>query len=114
MATHAIERNIPTPTNPSMRMMMEQAGYWADDNSGRCPSQSPLPFSLGINSVSSGEDDGYGRLKGDDSIPRDYDFDEHKPKRGLADRISRETEGINIRGQGSSTGINIRGVANAS
>jgi hypothetical protein len=60
-------------------------------------------------------DDGYGRLKGDDSIPRDYEFDEpSRPRRGLADRISRETEGINIRGQGNSAGINIRGVANAS
>lgn len=61
-----------------------------------------------------GEDDGYGRLKGDDSIPRDYEFDEPKPRRGLADRISRETEGINIRGAGSNGagGINIRGVAN--
>ncbi|KAF3007923.1 hypothetical protein E8E13_011175 [Curvularia kusanoi] len=74
----------------------------------------PRPRSLASRITRSGEDDGYGRLKGDDSIPRDYDFDEPKPKRGLADRISRETEGINIRGQGSSTGINIRGVANAS
>lgn len=55
-------------------------------------------------------DDGYGRLKGDDSIPRDTDFDE-APRRGLADRISRETEGINIRGAGAG-GIHIRGVAN--
>lgn len=78
----------------------------------------PRPRSLASRITRNGEDDGYGRLKGDDSIPRDYDFDEPKPRRGLADRISRETEGINIRGQGAgsngSAGINIRGVANAS
>lgn len=76
----------------------------------------PRPRSLASRITRNGGDDGYGRLKGDDSIPRDYEFDEPKPRRGLADRISRETEGINIRGQGSSGGggINIRGVANAS
>jgi len=76
----------------------------------------PRPRSLASRITRSGADDGYGRLKGDDSIPRDYEFDEPRPRRGLADRISRETEGINIRGQGANggTGINIRGVANAS
>ncbi|KZM20107.1 uncharacterized protein EKO05_0007516 [Ascochyta rabiei] len=74
----------------------------------------PRPRSLASRITRSGEDDGYGRLKGDDSIPRDYEFDEPRPRRGLADRISRETEGINIRGAGSNggSGINIRGVAN--
>lgn len=79
----------------------------------------PRPRSLANRITRKGEDDGYGRLKGDDSIPRDYEFDEPKPRRGLADRISRETEGINIRGQGGAangggSGINIRGVANTS
>jgi hypothetical protein len=72
------------------------------------------PRSLASRITRSGSDDGYGRLKGDDSIPRDYEFDEPKPRRGLVDRISRDTEGINIRGAGSNGGggINIRGVAN--
>ena len=73
------------------------------------------PRSLASRITRDGADDGYGRLKGDDSIPRDYEFDEPKPRRGLADRISRETEGINIRGAGGASGgegINIRGVAN--
>lgn len=76
----------------------------------------PRPRSLASRITRNGDNEGYGRLKGDDSIPRDYEFDEPKPRRGLADRISRETEGINIRGQGSNdgSGINIRGVANAS
>ncbi len=75
----------------------------------------PRPRSLASRITRTGEDNGYGRLKGDDSIPRDYEFDEPKPRRGLADRISRETEGINIRGAGSNGGggINIRGVANS-
>lgn len=75
---------------------------------------SPPPRSLASRITRNGGDDGYGRLKGDDSIPRDYEFDEPKPRRGLADRISRETEGINIRGAGAGggSGINIRGVAN--
>jgi hypothetical protein len=74
----------------------------------------PRPRSLASRITRSGGDDGYGRLKGDDSIPRDYEFDEPaRPRRGLADRISRETEGINIRGQGANgdSGINIRGAA---
>lgn len=80
-----------------------------DDDDG------PRPRSLASRMTRNGDSQAYGRLKGDDSIPRDYDFDEPKPRRGLADRISRETEGINIRGQGASGGgINIRGVANAS
>lgn len=73
----------------------------------------PRPRSLASRITRNGDGEGYGRLKGDDSIPRDYEFDEPKPRRGLADRISRETEGINIRGQGanSGSGINIRGAA---
>lgn len=80
----------------------------------------PRARSLASRITRTGEDDGYGRLKGDDSIPRDYEFDEpSRPRRGLADRISRETEGINIRGQGNGAGagaggFNIRGVAGAS
>ena len=74
----------------------------------------PRPRSL-ASRITRNDDDGFGRLKGDDSIPQDYEFDEPKTsRRGLADRISRETEGINVRGQGSNGGggINIRGVAN--
>jgi hypothetical protein len=73
----------------------------------------PRPRSLASRITRNGDSEGYGRLKGDDSIPRDYEFDEPKPRRGLADRISRETEGINIRGQGANgdSGINIRGAA---
>ncbi|KAJ4378351.1 hypothetical protein N0V86_006052 [Didymella sp. IMI 355093] len=73
----------------------------------------PRPRSLASRMTRNGGNEEYGRLKGDDSVPRDYEFDEPKPRRGLADRISRETEGINIRGQGSNggSGINIRGAA---
>lgn len=73
----------------------------------------PRSRSLASRITRNGDNEGYGRLKGDDSIPRDYEFDEPKPRRGLADRISRETEGINIRGQGANggSGINIRGAA---
>ncbi|KAJ4365253.1 hypothetical protein N0V83_008872 [Neocucurbitaria cava] len=60
------------------------------------------------------DDDGdemSGRLKGDDRDPRVSDFSEPTRPRGLAERISRDTE-INIRGRGrSQEGINIRGTA---
>jgi len=55
-------------------------------------------------------DDSYGRLKGDDSAPRSNDFEHPRPKRNLIDRMSRDTEEINIRGRGQvQEGINIRG-----
>ena len=57
-----------------------------------------------------GQEEGYGRLKGDDSVPSDYGFEE--PRR--LGRGERE-EGINIRGQGGREreGFSIRGVAGA-
>jgi hypothetical protein len=70
-----------------------------------------------------GDDTSHGRLKYDNSEPVYDDYSEPKPRRNLVDRISRDTdinirgrsqEGINIRGtagNGSSGGINIRGVA---
>jgi hypothetical protein len=59
-----------------------------------------------------GDDDrSYGRLKNDDREPVFNDFSE-KPRRNLADRISRDTD-INIRGR-SQEGINIRGAGNGS
>ncbi|CAO2658764.1 Nn.00g064870.m01.CDS01 [Neocucurbitaria sp. VM-36] len=69
-------------------------------------------------------DDMFGRLKNDDRDPWVSDFSEPTRPRGLAERISRDTEinirgrsqeGINIRGSasnnGAAGGINIRGVA---
>ena len=58
------------------------------------------------------DDRSYGRLKGDDREPAFDDFSEHKPRRNLVDRISRDTD-INIRGR-SQEGINIRGAGNGS
>lgn len=60
------------------------------------------------------DDDGdetFGRLKNDDRDPWVSDFSEPTRPRGLAERISRDTE-INIRGRGQE-GINIRGSASS-
>jgi hypothetical protein len=70
-----------------------------------------------------GGNEGYGRLKGDDSVSRDYGFDNDNEYesgggggggRGHGSRRrDRSAEGINIRGAGKGMGgINIRGVAN--
>ncbi|KAF1975988.1 hypothetical protein BU23DRAFT_597317 [Bimuria novae-zelandiae CBS 107.79] len=69
------------------------------------------------------DESSYGRLKDDDSAPSYADLSEPTRKRGLAGRISRddddiqihgrsrELEGINIRGSASQGGFSIRGVA---
>lgn len=66
----------------------------------------------------SDNDNNFGRLKGDDSVPYDSGFEDPKPRRGLADRMTRDNdeEGINIRGSASNGntargGFNIKGVA---
>lgn len=68
------------------------------------------------------DDSSFGRLR-DDDAPQYADFSESAPKRGLADRITRDDdefqirgrgerpEGINIRGTASQSGFSIRGVA---